>query len=130
MFDGTCEEAFRFYQQLLGGTLQTMLTYGDSAMANQTPEHLRKRILHATLVGDTCELLGADVMPQDYQRPAGYAVVLSLAGIDRAREIFTQLSAGGEVRFAFEPTFWSPGFGFVVDRFGTPWEVNCEAATG
>jgi PhnB protein len=28
----------------------------------------------------------------------------------------------------FEKTFWSPGFGMVVDRFGTPWMVNCEPA--
>jgi len=31
---------------------------------------------------------------------------------------------GGDSRVAFQPTFWSPGFGLVVDRFGTPWEVT------
>jgi PhnB protein len=24
----------------------------------------------------------------------------------------------------FAPTFWSPGFGSLVDRFGIPWMVN------
>ena len=24
----------------------------------------------------------------------------------------------------FGATFWSPGFGMVTDRFGTPWMVN------
>ena len=24
----------------------------------------------------------------------------------------------------FAATFWSPGFGMVKDRFGTPWMVN------
>jgi PhnB protein len=24
----------------------------------------------------------------------------------------------------FQKTFWSEGFGMVVDRFGTPWMVN------
>ncbi len=24
----------------------------------------------------------------------------------------------------FEKTFWSPGFGSCIDRFGIPWMVN------
>jgi PhnB protein len=26
------------------------------------------------------------------------------------------------VRMPLQKTFWSPAFGVVVDRFGTPWE--------
>jgi uncharacterized glyoxalase superfamily protein PhnB len=29
-------------------------------------------------------------------------------------------------RLPFQKTFWSPGFGMLVDRFGIPWMVNCE----
>ena len=25
-----------------------------------------------------------------------------------------------------EETFWASRFGMVVDRFGTPWTINCE----
>lgn len=28
----------------------------------------------------------------------------------------------------FGKTFWSPAFGMVTDRFGTPWMVNTEQA--
>jgi PhnB protein len=28
----------------------------------------------------------------------------------------------------FAQTFWSPGFGMVVDRFGTPWMINVAPA--
>jgi PhnB protein len=28
----------------------------------------------------------------------------------------------------FQATFWSPGFGMLVDRFGIPWMINCEQA--
>jgi PhnB protein len=24
----------------------------------------------------------------------------------------------------FEATFWSPGFGALIDKFGVPWMVN------
>ena len=43
-FGGTCEEAFRFYQQVLGGSLTTMLRYGDSPLAEQTPAPMRNKI--------------------------------------------------------------------------------------
>ena len=34
------------------------------------------------------------------------------------------LSAGGRVIIPFEETFWSPGYGALVDKFGIPWMVN------
>jgi PhnB protein len=35
------------------------------------------------------------------------------------------LAAGGQVQMPFEKTFWAEGFGMLVDKFGTPWMVNC-----
>ncbi|HEY5810706.1 MAG TPA: VOC family protein [Povalibacter sp.] len=129
-FDGTCEAAFGFYQHVLGGSIKTMLRYGDSALAEQTPAHLRSRIIHATLDLGMNELLGADLMPDQHRPAAGFFVTLSVADAQRARDIFTALSEGGEIRMPFAATFWSPGFGVLVDRFGTPWEINCETASG
>lgn len=43
-----------------------------------------------------------------------------------ARRIFDALAEGGRVTMPFEATFWSPGFGMAVDRFGTRWMVNAE----
>ena len=34
-FNGQCRTAFEKYQQILGGTITTMLTYGESPMASQ-----------------------------------------------------------------------------------------------
>jgi PhnB protein len=30
----------------------------------------------------------------------------------------------------FDKTFWSPGYGALVDRFGVPWMVNTVPAAG
>ena len=37
---------------------------------------------------------------------------------------FDQLSEGGRAVMPFGETFWSPGFGSLVDRFGVPWMIN------
>lgn len=44
--------------------------------------------------------------------------------IAEAERWFTQLSEGGKQSMPFGETFWSPGFGGLVDRFGVPWMVN------
>ena len=43
-FDGQCEAAFKFYAQCLGGTIVSMLTHGESPMAQQVPSAWRDRI--------------------------------------------------------------------------------------
>ncbi len=129
IFDGQCREAFVAYQRILGGTLATLMTFGESPLAASVDAKWHARILHATLDLDGVELNGADVLPHDYQRPQGFSVILNLSDVERARQIFAALAEGGKVNMPFQSTFWSPGFGVLVDRFGTPWEINCAAAT-
>lgn len=125
MFGGRCEEAFRFYERLFGGTLQTMLRYGDSPLAAGVDAAMHDKILHATLRTADGELTGADVAVDQYQPPQGFSVLLDVSGFTRGEQIFAALAVDGSVRMPFQKTFWSPGFGVVVDRFGVPWEVNC-----
>lgn len=125
-FNGQCEVAFRTYERLLGGKITTMLAYGDSPMAAEVEPQWRKRIVHATLVFKGQTLLGVDVFPHDYERPQGFFVTLSIDESSRAKLLFESLAEGGEVRMPFQETFWSAGFGVLIDRFGVPWEVNCE----
>jgi uncharacterized glyoxalase superfamily protein PhnB len=39
---------------------------------------------------------------------------------------FRWLAKDGRVVMPLEKTFWSAGFGMLVDRFGVPWLINCE----
>ena len=129
-FDGQCREAMQLYQSILGGTIQTMLTYGETPMASSVDSRWHDRIVHATLVLEGIELTGVDMMPGAYQTPQGFFVTLTLVGIERASAIFRSLSSGGTIKVPFEKTFWSPGFGVLVDRFGIPWEINTDGGQG
>ena len=44
------------------------------------------------------------------------------------KQIFAGLAEGGTVKMPLEKTFWADRFGLLVDRFGIPWQVNCEGA--
>lgn len=123
-FDGTCREAFQLYQTILGGSIQTMLSYGESPMASSTDPRWHDRIVHATLVLDEMELTGVDIISGAYQRPQGFFITITVDSVARAEDLFRALSQGGGIQVPFESTFWSPGFGVLVDRFNIPWEIN------
>jgi PhnB protein len=117
----------QLYQNILGGKIETMLSYGESPMASSTDPQWHDRIVHATLLLGGLELTGVDMIPGSYQRPQGFFVTLGVDEVDRARQIFESLRQEGVVRVPFEKTFSSPGFGVLVDRFGIPWEINASS---
>ena len=127
-FDGQCEAAFKFYEQILGGKITFSMTWGEMPGADQFPAESHKLIMHTTLsVGDEV-LMGADAPPGRYQQPKGINVSLHLKDITEGERIFNALAENGSVTMPFQQTFWSPGFGMCVDQFGIPWMVNCEQA--
>ena len=127
-FNGRCEEAFKFYQQCLGGKVQTMMTWGESPMADQVPSEWRDRIVHATLIVGETELMGGDAPPGRYEEPRGISVTISIDDPPEADRIFRGLSEEGSVTMPLQQTFWAARFGMLVDRFGIPWMVNCGEA--
>jgi PhnB protein len=127
-FNGQCEPAFKFYEQVLGGKITFSMKWGEMPGADQFPVESHKLIMHSTLsVGDQV-LMGADSPPDRYQQPKGMNVSLHLKDVAEGERIFNALSENGNVTMPFQKTFWSPGFGMCVDQFGIPWMVNCEQA--
>ncbi len=127
-FNGQCRAAFEFYEQCLGGKIEGMQTHGDSPMAGQTPPGWKDRILHARLVVGDAVLMGSDGPPEYYAKPQGVYVSLQVDDAADADRIFNALAESGTVTMPIAETFWAARFGMVVDRFGTPWMVNCERA--
>jgi PhnB protein len=129
-FNGNCAEAFRFYEKCLGGKIEMMQTHGDSPMKDQVPPELHDKVIHVRLLVGNQALMGSDAPAEHYEKAQGTYVSISLKAFDDAKRIFSELAAHGDVKMPFDKTFWSPGFGMAVDRFGIPWMVNCEPARG
>lgn len=128
-FDGTCEEAFRFYARCLGGEIGFMMRYREAPIP---PEHthpaMADKVIHARLVVREAVLMGSDAPLGVHQKPQGFTVSVSVDEPAEADRIFGALAEGGTVRMAIGETFWARRFGMLVDRFGTPWMINCEKA--
>ena len=128
-FDGRAEEAIGFYRKVLGAEVLMLMRFREApepppsgAAAPGTAD----KVMHASLkIGD------AEVMLSDGDcggRPEfrGMALTLSAPDAAAAEKLFTALGEGGQVRMPFGPTFFSPGFGAVADRFGVGWMVIAE----
>ena len=126
-FNGTCQDAFEFYATLLDGQIGTMLPFCKSPAADSVPADWQNKIVHANIKLHGIELAGDDLPPGLYQPPKGFYVLLSLENEEKTKAVFEALAAGGEVLFPLQPTFWSPCYGIVVDRFGVAWKLNCVA---
>jgi len=126
-FDGQCEAAFTFYAQCLHGKLDMLLRASEAPGCEAMPTATRDRIMHARLsIGDQV-LMGSDWMSdKPFERSQGFYVSLGVGSVAEAGRMFAALAENGEVRMPLEKTFFSAAFGMLVDRFGTPWMVNCE----
>lgn len=128
-FDGRCEEAFKFYEQCLGGKIEFLMKFGESPMAADVSPEWKDKVIHASIkIEGQLVLMGADCPPEHFREPQGFSVSIALKDEKKAENIFQALSEGGKVTMPFQKTFWSVGFGMLVDRFSIPWMVNCEQA--
>ena len=124
---GTCAEAFKRYQEIFGGELQIMtnadVPEGSEPMPGAEPHH----VMHASVqVGDGF-LMGSDDPTGDGGPKVGVAVAFSAPDTATGERIFRALADGGEEFAPFGPTFWSPGFGSCLDRWGVNWMVDTVA---
>ncbi len=122
-FQGNCAQAMTAYQAALGGDL-VLMRYAE--LPDAPPELVGSDlVMNAQLdAGDLGVLRASDFPPGiagDAQ--AAVTVCLEVDGVDRGRELFDELSAGGAVVQPYGPTFFTAGFGMFADRFGTHWMV-------
>ena len=123
-FNGDCAAAFKLYEKVLGGKVIMSQTFGESPAKETVPPEWHNRVMHVHLEVGKSALMGSDAPPPHYSKPQGTSVSISLPSMTDAQRIFNALAEGGTVTMPFEKTFWSPGFGMLTDRYGTPWMVN------
>ena len=92
-FNGTCEEAFKLYAAIGGGTIEMLQRFEDSPAQDQVPAELRKQVLHARLKLGDAVIMGSDAPPGRYQTPDGFSVSLTLDAPADAERLL-ELAAG------------------------------------
>ncbi|TRW95738.1 VOC family protein [Paracoccus sp. M683] len=124
-FQGECAEALTTYARIFGGGTQLMRFSempGTDAMPPLAPGQ-ESWVMHGQVdLPDGGVLMGAD-MPAEFggQKMAGVSVALTLPDPAEVTRIFAALSPDARITMDVGPTFFSPAFGMLTDRFGTSW---------
>ena len=126
LFNGQCEAAFKFYEQVLGGKIVAMMPHAGTPAESQVPPEWRAKIMHARLVVGDKVLMGSDAPPGRFEEPKGFSATIGVDEAEDAERIFKALAESGTVKMPLQKTFWAIRFGTLVDRFGIPWMINCE----
>lgn len=119
-YRGRCEEAFRFYEQHLGGRMSGLVRHREQPNPNPNiPADWNEKVVHARIeIGGTV-LMGADIPQAEPMRSAYLS--LSLDSEQDAERIYALLTDGGEVFMKMEKTPFANRFAMIRDRFGTSW---------
>lgn len=126
-FDGQCEEAIEFYVGALGARLDMLMRYDESPdppPPGMVPDGWGRKVMHASMTIGESELMFSD-SPSESETGAfnGFNLALTVPDAAAAQRTFDNLAQGGQVRMPLGPTFWSPCFGMVTDRYGVGWMV-------
>ncbi len=122
-FGGNCEEAFRFYEQHLGGRITALMRQRELPSDYELPPGSGNAVVHARLEVAGVELIGNDVPPDHFQPVRSAYLYLAVDSTEAAERIWGLLAEGGKIGMPLAETFFATRFGQLRDRFGTLWTI-------
>jgi PhnB protein len=128
-YGGNCRQAFRFYEEHLGGKITMLTTHGEMPNPVDVPPGWKDAVLHARLeIGGTI-LMGADIPPDRFKPMRSAYLSLLLDSIEEAERVYALLSESGEIFMPMQETFFAVRFAMLRDKFGTSWMILNERRT-
>lgn len=123
---GTSEEAFTFYQSVLGGELMGPSRFKDTPEgAKLSPEEGEKAMHVALKVGENM-LMATDAlesMGHTLKEGNNFNLCLNVDSKEEADRIYAGLSEGGKQTKTMSDEFWGDYFGILTDKFGINWMI-------
>lgn len=126
-FNGTTEEAFRFYQSVLGGEFTMIQRFRDTEGVGELSEEDGEKIMHIGLPIGNNVLMGTDAlesMGQMLTRGNNVYISINADSKEEADRLYYGLSEGGKVEMELADAFWGSYFGSFTDRYGMQWMIE------
>jgi PhnB protein len=124
-YGGNCEQALRFYEQHLGGTITMLMRRAEQPDQPVTWPGWEASIQYASMSLGETELMASDVPPDRFQPMRSVYLTLTVDSPAEAERLWAVLSEGGQIFMPIEETFFALRFGQLRDKFGTSWMILC-----
>ena len=133
-FEGSAEEAFRFYARVLSGKLTEVHRFGSMPQEGgfDLTSEQKNLVMHVGLeLPDGQMLMASDMiegMGPERVEGNNFSISVHPDSKEEADRIFNALAEGGIVTMPIADQFWGDYFGSLTDRFGVNWMVNYSEA--
>jgi PhnB protein len=123
-FNGNTLEAFEFYRSVFGGDFSGIMRYGDNPQAMEAmgiSDDQKDLVMHISLpILDGHLLMGSD-MPERVSNGNNFSITLEPSTPEQTQQLFSAISAGGNVELELHETFWGSLHGSCRDKYGVSW---------
>ena len=126
IFNGTAEQAIRFYESALGAKTEGLMRYAEVPGEKAAPEYANK-VIHAMLQIGGGVVMVSDAGPgSEVTKDSNVHVCLQFDDVAEMTKKFEALAKGGEVTMPLADTFWGAHFGMLTDAYGVRWMFNAQ----
>jgi uncharacterized glyoxalase superfamily protein PhnB/uncharacterized protein YndB with AHSA1/START domain len=129
-FDGTAEEAFKFYESVFGEKIIFLQRFKDvppGASGSNFSKEDQNRVMHVAIRVGKNVLMGSDFpksMSKDFRVGNNFNVSITTDSKEETDRIFNKLSKGGKISMPLADMFWGEYFGGLTDKFGIKWMIS------
>ncbi|TDN50111.1 PhnB protein [Buttiauxella sp. JUb87] len=118
-YNGRCKEAAHFYADALGGEVGVIHHFGACVTAAKNPDAVQ----HTDVSIDGKIILQMSDGVEDALH-SGFSVSLGVQTVEEAKNCFNNLVTEGVTIVPLAPSFFSPAFGMLTDKFGVSWMIT------
>lgn len=123
-FNGNAREVIYFYKDVFDTDEPKLMTFAD--FPNVDPR-MKDWITHGVINVNGQDLMFSDTMPDHPMTLGGQISLLISSKVeDDIRRWFDRLSDKAHIQQALAPSFFSPLYGSLVDKFGVTWQFYLE----
>jgi len=123
-FGGNTAEALAYYQKAFNAPDPYVMRFSQMPQEDQAQSKgMENLVIYSNLKTYAGDIMMSDEMPGQIPTPPGSSVWITVTHDeeDRIRGTFEFLARDGEILMPLEPTFFSPLYGQLKDKFGFHW---------
>jgi predicted 3-demethylubiquinone-9 3-methyltransferase (glyoxalase superfamily) len=122
MFQGNAEEAINFYVSLFpAGEILSIKRFGPEGPGK---DGAMERAIFS--IGSQTILALDSFVKHDFTFTPAFSLFVECESEAEVERLFTALSEGGATLMPLDAYGFSRRFGWVSDRFGVSWQLNCQ----
>jgi len=124
-FQEKCNEAIDFYKEVFGAQVKVINYAKDAPPSSGMDELPPEFVMHSeiTICGTDFALTDGAESPMSGDN---ISFLIRYKSTDELTSTFNKLAVGGKVVEPLSPQFWTPLWGYVVDKFGIHWSLIIE----